>query len=245
MPGTGQMDVRGQVAVITGASSGIGAVTARHMAEAGMHLVLAARDRTRLESLARELELLGVRILVVETDVTRQVEVDRLTRSSLEYFGAIDVLFANAGRGILGSIATGDPELWAAGLDLNINGTLRFLRALVPHLMARKQGHVLLTGSIAGHTVGPNPVYNASKWALRAIAEGLRQETSLHGVRVTLLSPGIVDTDFWANQFGSQGQNNRPRDLGALAPEDVAAAALYALSQPARAGVNEILLRPG
>ena len=220
------------VFLITGASSGIGAETARRAAAGGFRLVLAGRSRERLEALAAELGG-PERALAVACDVTDDASQQAMVQQALDHFGAIDVVFANAGRGgSPGGFSGADPEVWREMLLTNVHGVALTVRRSLEALKASR-GHLLLTGSAAGRVTIPGSMYSATKWAVSAIGYGVREEIRGSGVRVTLIEPGMVDTPF----FDQQPAN-------ALQPADVAAAVLYAVSQPPHVDVNEILVRP-
>ncbi|MDX1609873.1 MAG: SDR family oxidoreductase [Halofilum sp. (in: g-proteobacteria)] len=220
------------VFLITGASSGIGAATARRAAAAGYRVALAARSRDKLEALVEELGGAG-RALAVACDVTDGAQQAAMIEQVLQAFGRIDVLFANAGRGgSPGGFSGADPEVWRDMILTNVYGvglTLRHGLAAVKEA----RGHVLLMGSAAGRATIAGSMYGATKWAVTGMAYNLREELRGSGVRVTVLEPGMVNTPFF----------DQPPEQ-AMEPEDIAAAALYAVSQPARVDVNEILVRP-
>jgi NADP-dependent 3-hydroxy acid dehydrogenase YdfG len=224
------------VLLITGASSGIGAATARRAAEAGFRLALGARRKTELDKLARELGG-RERAIARGCDVTDWAEVEGLTEATLERFGRIDAVFANAGFGAKRGFLEESVEHWKAMIDTNVLGVALTIRATLPHLLDRDSGHYVLTSSIAGRRVLPGSLYSATKWAVSAIGEALRQEIRrMHEserIRVTMIAPGMTDTEFF---------DERPAK--ALAPDDIARAVIYALSQPPHVDVNEIVLRP-
>ena len=224
-----------RVLLITGASSGIGAATAR--AAAGRYrLVLAARRLEELEALAEELGG-EERAVAVRCDVTEWDEVQALVKAALDRFGRIDAVFANAGFGATRGFLEESPEHWRSMVLTNVYGVALTVRATLPHLLERGDGHFLITSSVAGRRALPGSLYSATKWAATAIGESLRQELRQmhdnHGIRVTLIEPGMVDTDFF---------ENRPQ--GALGDADIARAVTYALEQPEGVDVNEILIRP-
>jgi len=221
------------VFLITGASTGIGAATARQAAARGYRLVLAARSQGPLEALAAELGG-AARALAVPCDVTEWAQQEALVAAALDAFGRVDVAFANAGFGGPRSFVEGDPEQWRAMVLTNVLGAAYTLRAAIPALR-ESRGHLLLTGSVAGRKAMPGSLYSATKWAVTAMSEAVRQELNGSGVRVTLLSPGAVETPFW--DAGAPGAE----PLGAA---DVAEAVLWAVTRPRHVDVNEILLRP-
>ncbi|MGZ4174155.1 MAG: SDR family oxidoreductase [Solirubrobacteraceae bacterium] len=219
------------VFLITGASSGIGAATARQAAQAGYRLVLAARSQERLTELADELGG-AERALAVRCDVTEWDQQEAMVRSALEHFGQLDVAFANAGFGASRGFLSESPEQWRSMVLTNVYGAALTIRATIPALK-ESRGHLLLTGSVAGRRALPGSLYSATKWAVTAMGESARQDLNDTGVRVTLIEPGMVDTPFF---------DNRPER--ALEPDDVARAVMYAVSQPPHVDVNEILIRP-
>jgi NADP-dependent 3-hydroxy acid dehydrogenase YdfG len=223
------------VLLITGASSGIGAATARRAAEAGWRLVLGARSEDRLSALARELG--EERALAQRCDVTSFEDQEGLVAAGIDRFGAVDAVFANAGFGAKRGFLEDSVEHWHAMVDTNVLGVALTIRAVLPHLLERGRGHVLITSSVAGRRALPGSLYSATKWAATAMGEALRQELrQMHDeneIRVTLIEPGMVDTPFF---------EDRPSD--ALHDDDIARAVMYALEQPPHVDVNEILIRP-
>jgi NADP-dependent 3-hydroxy acid dehydrogenase YdfG len=218
------------VFLITGASSGIGAATARHAAREGYRVVLAARSEDRITALAQELG--SERALPVRCDVTEWEDQQRMVAATLETFGQLDVVFANAGFGAPRGFLESTVEHWRAMVLTNVYGPALTIRATLP-AVRETRGHVLLTGSVAGRRALPGSLYSATKWAVTAMGESLRQEVDGSGIRVTLIEPGMVDTPFF---------DNRPQ--GALEADDVARAVMFAVSQPPHVDVNEILVRP-
>jgi NADP-dependent 3-hydroxy acid dehydrogenase YdfG len=219
------------VFVITGASSGIGEATARHAAEAGYRLVLAARREEILRDLAEELGG-PERALAVRCDVTEWEDQQAMAQTALDRFGQIDVSFANAGFGAKRGFLEETPEYWKSMVLTNVYGAALTIRATLPALKDSR-GHLLLTSSVAGRRALAGSLYSATKWAVTAMGEAARLELNGTGVRVTLIEPGMVDTPFF---------DDRPRD--ALEPDDIARAVLYAVTQPPHVDVNEILVRP-
>jgi NADP-dependent 3-hydroxy acid dehydrogenase YdfG len=220
-----------RVLVITGASSGIGAATARAAAAAGYSLVLAARSKDKLDALVSELG--DDRAIAVGTDVTLWEDNERLIDSAVDRFGRIDAVFANAGFGAARGWLKETPQHWREMVLTNVLGAAYTLRAAIPHVMETK-GHLLVTGSVAGRRALPGSLYSCTKWAVTAMGEAVRADLNDTGVRVTVIEPGMVDTPFFDNGAGP----------GALQPDDIARAVMYALSQPAHVDVNEILIRP-
>ena len=220
-----------RVLVITGASSGIGAATARAAAADGYSLVLAARSEDKLDELVSELG--DDRAISVGTDVTLWEDNERLINSAIDRFGRIDAVFANAGFGAARGWLKETPQHWREMVLTNVLGAAYTLRAAIPHVTETK-GHLLMTGSVAGRRAIPGSLYSCTKWAVTAMGEAVRADVNDTGVRVTVIEPGMVDTPFFDNGAGP----------GALEPDDIARAVMYALSQPAHVDVNEILIRP-
>ena len=219
------------VFLITGASSGIGEATARQAAEAGYRLVLAARSEGKLFALADELGG-PQRALAVRSDVTECDDQQALAAAALDAYGQIDVAWANAGFGAPRGFLESTVEHWQDMVMTNVYGAALTVRATLPALKESK-GHLLLTGSVAGRRALPGSLYSCTKWAVTAMGEAARLELDGTGVRVSLIEPGMVDTPFF---------DRRPS--GALQPDDVARAVIFAISQPAHVDVNEVLVRP-
>jgi NADP-dependent 3-hydroxy acid dehydrogenase YdfG len=220
-----------RVLLITGASSGIGAATARAAAETGWRVVLAARSHERLRALAAELGG-EARALAVKCDVTDWSEQQRMAEAAVSAFGQIDAAFANAGFGGARGFLADTPEHWREMVLTNVYGAALTLRATIPALK-ESRGHILLTSSVAGRRTLPGSMYSCTKHAVTAMGEAARQDLHGTGIRVTLIEPGITDTPFF---------EQRPTE--ALRDEDIARAVLYAISQPPHVDVNEILIRP-
>jgi NADP-dependent 3-hydroxy acid dehydrogenase YdfG len=216
-----------KVFLITGASSGIGEATARRAVAAGYRVVLAARSTDKLEALAAELGGLAV-----TCDVTEWAQQRQMVERALSEYGRIDVAFANAGFGGKRGFKADTPEFWRAMVLTNIYGAALTIRACYDALVASR-GHLLLTSSLAGRRALPGSLYSCTKFAVTAMGEAARLELNGTGVRVTIVEPGMVDTPFF---------DERP--VGMLEPDDIAQAVLFAVSQPSRVDVNELLIRP-
>ncbi len=219
------------VFLITGASTGIGAATARYAAEAGYRLVLAARSTDKLEALASELGGPD-RAIAVTCDVTEWEQNEALIGAALEAYGQLDVAFANAGFGAKRGWLEETPEHWRAMVLTNVLGAAYTIRAAIPPLQ-KSTGRILVTSSVAGRRVIPGSLYSCTKWAVTAMGEAVRADLHGTGIRVSVIEPGMVDTPFF---------ENRPE--GALEPDDIARAVMYVVSQPPHVDVNEILVRP-
>jgi NADP-dependent 3-hydroxy acid dehydrogenase YdfG len=220
-----------KVFLITGASTGIGAATARLAVQQGYRVVLSARSEDKLETLAQELGG-DDRALAVPADVGVWEDNEKLARTALDRFGRIDVVFANAGFGAARSFLGDTPEHWREMVLTNVLGVAYTIRATLEEVRTRK-GHMILTSSAAGRRAIEGSLYSATKHAVTAMGESLRQELNGSGTRVTLIEPGMVDTPF----FDDPGE-------GRLEAEDVAEVVMFAVSRPARVDVNEVLLRP-
>ncbi len=230
------MNAEKKVLVITGAGSGIGAATARAVSDR-YRLVLAGRRLEPLEELAAELGG-ETEAIPVTCDVTEWDQVENLAASTLQAFGGIDAVFANAGFGAGRGFLEESPEHWRSMVLTNVLGPALTIRATLPHLLEKGDGHFLITSSIAGRRALPGSLYSATKFAATAMGEALRGELRAredgNRIRVTLIEPGMVDTPFF---------DNRPGDR-ALSDDDIAGAVDYALAQPDSVDVNEILIRP-
>jgi NADP-dependent 3-hydroxy acid dehydrogenase YdfG len=220
-----------KVFLITGASTGIGAATARHAAQEGYRLVLAARSLDKLEALAGELGG-EQRALAVRCDVTDWDDQQAMAAAALERFGRLDVAFANAGFGASRGFLEDSSDHWRAMVLTNVLGAAYTIRATLPAIK-ESVGHILLTGSVAGRRAIAGSLYSATKWAITGMGESLRQDVDGTGIRVTVIEPGLVDTPF----FDAPGE-------GRLQADDVARAVMFAVAQPPHVDVNEILIRP-
>lgn len=219
------------VFLITGASSGIGAATARRAAQEGYRLVLAARSTDKLEALAEEIGG-RERAIAVTCDVTDYGRQEAMVEAALQAFGRIDVVFANAGFGATRGFLKETPEHWRDMVLTNVLGCAYTIRATIPALK-ESVGHLLLTSSVAGRRALSGSLYSATKHAVTAMAEAARQDLNETGIRVTSIEPGMVDTPFFDNPVSN-----------ALEPDDIARAVMFAVQQPPHVDVNEMLIRP-
>jgi NADP-dependent 3-hydroxy acid dehydrogenase YdfG len=233
----------GKTAVVTGASSGIGEATARLLAREGCSVVLAARREDRLNALAADL---GEGTLAAPTDVTDPAACAALVARTVERFGSMEILVNNAGLGLYGSVAEGDPEDWRKMFDVNVLGVLYVTRAAVRQMLRQGAGDLVFVSSLAGRRVprADGTVYAATKHAVNAIAEGLRMDVHEKGIRVINVEPGLVRTEFPESSYPSADEYYAEKEYPPLEAEDVAAAVVYALDQPPRVSINEILVRP-
>jgi len=231
----------GKVVIITGASSGIGAATARALSACGCKLALAARSQDKLETLAAEL---GADTIALPTDVTVAAGVRGLVQRTLDRFGRIDVLFANAGIYIPGQVADGDPNAWANLIDVNINGVLRCVHAVLPHMRAQASGDILVTTSISGFIdIHWEPIYSASKHAVQGFVHTLRRQVAPDGIRVQSIAPGMVANELWG--FTDPADIDRQvAERASIRSEDVANAVQFILSQPPHVTIRDLVILP-
>jgi NADP-dependent 3-hydroxy acid dehydrogenase YdfG len=239
-------NIADKVVVITGASSGLGEATARHLAERGACLVLGARRKDRLESVASDIRAAGGKAEVVVTDVTRKDDVGALINAAINHFGRIDVLVNNAGLMAIAPLAELKIDEWDRMIDINIKGVLYGIAAALPIFQKQNSGHFINIASVAGIRVfSPGGiVYSGTKFAVRAISEGLRHEVG-GNIRTTIISPGAVDSEL---KYGTSHQPSAEFVMDfykiAIPSDSVAKAIAYAIEQPSDVDINEIVLRP-
>lgn len=240
--------INSKVVVITGASSGLGEATARHLAAQGAKVVLGARRAERLEKLVAEIQAAGGQALAVATDVSQRADVENLVQQAIAKFGRVDVLINNAGIMPLSPLSKLRVDEWDRMLDVNVKGVLYGIAAVLPSMQAQQSGHIINLSSVAGLRVssGVGTVYSATKFAVKAISEGLRAEMANDNIRVTTLYPGAIDSELKHGSSDEQvsaaiqtfyASNEIPAD-------SVARAIAYAIEQPAEVAINEITLRP-
>lgn len=238
-------NIEGKVVVIIGASSGLGEATARHLAAQGAKLVLGARRVERLQALARELSL--GQGAAVRTDVTDRGQVQALVDGAVQAHGRIDVMLNNAGLMPQALLERLEVEQWDRMIDVNIKGVLYGIAAALPHMQRQKSGHFINVSSVAGHRVGPGSVvYSATKHAVRALSEGLRQEVKPYNIRTTVISPGAVATEL-PDSVTDPEAAARIRKFyaeAAIPADSFARAVAFAIGQPDEVDINEILYRP-
>jgi NADP-dependent 3-hydroxy acid dehydrogenase YdfG len=232
-----------KTALVTGASSGIGAATARQLSHTGYNVILAARRKDRLEAIAAEL---GPTSHAIPTDITDPKACADLVEKTIERFGRLDVLVNNAGIGLYDSISDADPEDWRKMFDVNVLGVLYVTQAAVLHMLERRSGHLVFVSSVAGRRVPHSygAVYSSTKYAVNAIAEGLRADLDGQGVRVTTVEPGLTRTEFPTGSSSDPTEYYANKNYAPLEAKDVAAAITHAVTLPASVSINEILLRP-
>lgn len=240
-------NIGGKVVVITGASSGLGEATARHLAGQGARVVLGARRADRIEALAREITAAGGQALAVATDVTKAEQVQRLVDAAVETFGRLDVLLNNAGLMPHSPLERRKITDWDRTIDVNLKGVLYGIAAALPHMQRQASGHIINVSSVAGHKVNPGgAVYSATKTAVRVLSEGLRQEVKPYNIRTTIISPGAVATELPLSATEADVAANLQQFYAeyAIPPESFARCVAFAMSQPEEVDINEILFRP-
>src|SRR6266516_964104 len=240
-------NIEGKVVVITGASSGLGEATARLLSAQGATVVLGARRVDRLQSLADELTGSGGKALAVATDVTHCEQVKRLVDAAVQTFGRIDVMINNAGIMPRAPLERLTIEDWNRTIDVNIKGVLYGIAAALPQMKQQKAGQMIFVSSVAGHKVGPDfAVYAASKFAVRVLAEGLRQEVKPYNIRTTVISPGAVATEL-PNSITDPVAAERVRKFyadAAIPADAFARTVAFAIGQPEDVDINEVVFRP-
>jgi ribitol 2-dehydrogenase len=235
------ISLSGKIVIITGASSGIGAASARELVRLGCRVALVARSAEKLRVLAEEL---GQAALALPADITSGVDVGRMVEGTLKRFGQIDVLFANAGVYIPGQFTEGDQDDLARLVDVNVNGVLRCVHAVLPHMIAQRSGDIVVTSSISGHVdIHWEPVYSASKHAVQGLAHTLRRQVASQGIRVGAVAPGMVANELW----GITKKEEVDRLVGertALRCEDVVEALVFMLSRPPHVTIRDLVMLP-
>ncbi len=232
----------GKVIIITGASSGIGAAAARLFSAQGCRLTLAARSADKLNALAAQLE---AEALVTRADMTIPADIIHMVERTLERFGRIDALFANAGVFIMGDYAAGDPEAFTNLLKVNVDGVLRCMHAVMPAMKAQGADDILVTSSIAGHEeLHLGPVYGASKHAIQTVVHTTRRQLAADGIRVMSLAPGRVANELWGLSDPAEIERLTRVDREYLHVQDVAEAALFMLTRPRHVTVRDIVMLP-
>lgn len=240
--------IKGKVAIVTGASSGIGYATCLALSKAGARVAAGARRTDKLESLEKEIAKNGGEILIQKLDVTKKAECDSFVDAAAKKWGMVDILVNNAGLMPLSFFKSLKVDEWDRMIDVNIKGVLYCTAAAIPHMLAKKSGHIVNISSVAGRVVFPaGSVYCATKHAVTALSEGLRQEFSTRSnIRVTCIEPGVVATEL-TNTITDKSLEKfveATKQMEALYAEDIANAILFAVESPSHMNVNEILVRP-
>ena len=232
----------GKVIIITGASSGIGAATARLLAEHQCKLTLAARSVSKLQRLANDLQ---AETVVIPTDVTVSRDIINMVEKTIERFGRVDVLFANAGIYIPGQVEDGDPNAWTNLLKVNIDGVLRCVHAVLPQMKAQQSGDILVTSSISGFIdIHWEPIYSASKHAIQGFVHTLRRQVAKDGIRVGAIAPGAVANELWGFSDPTEIEKVAIKERSYLRSEDVARAVAFMLSQPPHVTIRDLVMLP-
>lgn len=238
--------IDGKVIIITGASSGLGEATARHLSDLGARVVLGARRDDRIQVLANEFIARGKEAMAVPTDVTRSADVQKLVDAAVAKFGAVDVMINNAGIAPLSVLESGNVDEWGRMIDVNVKGVLHGIAAVLPHMIRQKSGHIINVSSVAALRVTPGAtIYAATKYAVGAISEGLRLEAKPHNIRTTVILPGAVDTELpttISNPTIAEAMKTAYQI--ALPATSFARTVAFAICQPAEMDVNEIVFRP-
>jgi len=232
-------NLAGKSILVTGASSGIGRATAKLLAAHGARLVVAARSFDKLESLAREIDAVPV-----ACDVTSLDSVRKTVAAAVQRFGKIDALFANAGLYLCGDVADGSPGDWSQLIDVNVKGVMNSVHSVLPAMLARGTGDILICSSISGHqAIHWEPVYSASKHAVQSFVHGLRRQLLKKGIRVGAVAPGMVLNELWG--IRDEAEIDRRAELGeGLRSEDVAEAVLFMLTRPSNVTVRDLVMLP-
>ncbi|HEY9622100.1 MAG TPA: SDR family NAD(P)-dependent oxidoreductase [Crinalium sp.] len=237
-----------KVAIVTGASSGIGEATALALAAEGAMVAIAARRSDRLAALAKRITDQGGTALPITADVSDEAQVNDVVKQTQAKFGRVDILVNNAGVMLLGMIDGANTEDWRRMVNLNVLGLMYATHAVLPLMKAQGIGHIVNISSVAGRVANAGSgVYNATKWAVGAFSEALRKEVYQHNIRVTIIEPGLVATEL-PHHITDTAAKDRAADfygsLKNLESEDIANAIAYAVTQPPHVNVNEILIRP-
>jgi NADP-dependent 3-hydroxy acid dehydrogenase YdfG len=243
---SGRLD--GRVALVTGASSGIGEATALGLAEAGAKVAIAARRRDRLEALAAKLQALGADPIVLVADLADEHEAKRIVAETEAHYGRLDILVNNAGVMYLEPVEEADLGRWRRMLELNVLGLIASTQAALPGMRLRRDGHIVNISSTAGRVANPNAAaYSATKFGVVAFSEALRREVYQHNIRVTVIEPGVVETelrDHIGHTTTKDNLNAWADSMRQLQSVDVAEAIVFCVSRPAHVNINELLMRP-
>jgi NADP-dependent 3-hydroxy acid dehydrogenase YdfG len=240
-------NIKGKVVVITGASSGMGEAAAKHLSALGATVVLGARRADRIEMLAKEIQDNGGKALAIAVDVTQRDQVKKLVDLAVEQFGRVDVLLNNAGVMPLSPMERLNVEEWDTMIDVNLKGVLNGIAAVLPYMKEQKSGQIINTSSVAGHKVfNGSAVYSATKFAVRALTEGLRMEVKPYNIRTTIVCPGAVKTELLEHITEADIQQANKDYVGAvgISPDSFARVVAFAISQPEDVDINEVIFRP-
>lgn len=240
-------NIKDKVIVITGASSGMGEAAAKYLSQLGATVVLGARRADRIEKLAKEIRGNGGKALAIAADVKQRDQVKKLVDSAVKEFGRIDVILNNAGIMPLSPMDRLNVDEWDAMIDVNIKGVLNGIAAALPYMKEQKSGQIINTSSVAGHKIfNGSAVYSATKFAVRALTEGLRMEVKPYNIRTTIVCPGAVKTELLEHITEADIQQANKDYVGAvgISPESFARVVAFAISQPDDVDINEVIFRP-
>ncbi|MCF2494796.1 MULTISPECIES: SDR family oxidoreductase [Dyadobacter] len=240
-------NIKGKVVVITGASSGMGEAAAKHLANLGASVVLGARRADKIEKLSQQIKDNGGKSLAIAVDVTKRDQVKQFVDSAVKHFGRVDVILNNAGIMPLSPIDRLNVDEWDTMIDVNIKGVLNGIAAVLPYMKKQKSGQIINTSSVAGHKVfGGSAVYSATKFAVRALSEGLRIEVKPYNIRTTIVCPGAVKTELLEHISEADIQQANQDYVGAvgISPDSFARVVAFAISQPDDVDINEVIFRP-
>jgi ribitol 2-dehydrogenase len=233
--------LNGKIAIVTGASSGIGRAVAYELAGHGVKLVLTARSADRLAVVAKDL---NSESLVVPADMTSPKDIHTIVERAIAKFGRIDILLANAGIYIAGDVIDGEPDAWDQLISTNVTGVFRLVHAALPYLLAQKSGDILVTSSISGHqAIHWEPIYSASKHAIQSFVHGLRRQLLTSGVRVGAIAPGMVLNELWGINDSAE-IDGKIAQGGGLRSEDVAEAITFMLTRPQNVTIRDLVMLP-
>lgn len=240
-------NIKGKVVIITGASSGMGEAAAKHLSNLGATIVLGARRGDRIEKLAKEINDNGGKAFAIAVDVTQRDQVKKLVDAAVEQFGRVDVLLNNAGIMPLSLVESLHVDEWDKMIDVNLRGVLNGIAAVLPYMKKQKSGQIINTSSVAGHKVfSGSAVYSATKFAVRALTEGLRMEVKPYNIRTTIVCPGAVKTELLEHITDANVRQANEEYVGAvgISPDSFARVVAFAISQPEDVDINEIIFRP-
>ncbi|CAN5242957.1 SDR family oxidoreductase [soil metagenome] len=240
-------NIKGKVVIITGASSGMGEAAAKHLSSLGATVVLGARRGDKIEKLAKDINDNGGEALAFAVDVTQRDQVKKMVDAAVEAFGRVDVILNNAGIMPLSPMERLNVDEWDMMIDVNIKGVLNGIAAVLPYMTAQKSGQIINTSSVAGHKVfNGSAVYSATKYAVRALTEGLRMEVKPYNIRTTIVCPGAVKTELLEHISEADIRQANKDYVGAvgISPDSFARVVAFAISQPEDVDINEVIFRP-